>query len=79
MKETRSLSEFRRLSEFTRLYPNEFSTNCCVKFTYTVKTQFFLCGDYTARCSSDDHIPGVDRVLERDVVDFTLDRYDDFF
>ena len=28
----------------------------------------------------DDHIPGIDRVLVRwSVVDFTLDRYDDFF
>ena len=38
---------------------------------------FFLRGDYNSPCSNldDDNIRGVDGVLERDIVDITLDKY----
>ena len=47
---------------------------------YCKDSVFFLCGDYNSRCSNlYDYIPGVDKVVERDVVDFTLNKYGEIF
>ena len=47
---------------------------------YYKNSVFVLCGDYNSRCSNlDDNIPGVDKFVERDTVDFTLNKYGEVF
>ncbi|XP_053402567.1 uncharacterized protein LOC128557926 [Mercenaria mercenaria] len=38
----------------------------------------YLCGDFNSRCSDNlDYIPGIDRLTDRDVIDFSSNQYGD--
>ena len=53
-----------------------FDTLLCQIHMYCKSNVFFLCGDYNARCASlDDFIAGVDKIEDREVIDFTTNKY----
>ena len=44
--------------------------------TYGTNSLFFMCGDFNSRCSDmEDFIPGVDDIVERNVIDFSANAY----
>lgn len=42
----------------------------------TNSSLLYLCGAFDSRCSDSDFIPGVHDVLDRDVIDYVLNLYD---
>ena len=59
---------------------NEFYvTLLCQIHMYCQNSVFFVCGDLNSRCSDlEDHFSCVDEVGEREVVDFTLNKYGEY-
>ena len=47
-------------------------------YQYKNEGILYICGDFNSRCGdNDDFIRGIDDVIERDVIDFNMNRYGD--
>lgn len=48
----------------------------CQIHSYCKDTMFYICGDFNVRCSNfEDFIAGVDSISDRDVIDFSSNKY----
>ena len=48
-------------------------------YKYQNEGLIYVCGDFNSRCGDlDDFIRGVDKICDREVIDFSLNKYDKF-